>query len=107
VRRKFPPGSVAPFANGNWNCLDGENYRSLRDPDLKILHCTAIPTQPQLRHALPRLAASGGTHWSRHQPQPHPRADVVALFDTMLDEAKANGFAPENYQGKPYGKYGR
>jgi hypothetical protein len=107
VKRNLPAGTVAPFANGNWNCLDGENYKSLADPELKILHCTSIPTQPQLRHALPRLAASGGTHWARQQPQPHPRPDVVALFDTMLEEAKAHGFAPENYQAKPYGKYNR
>jgi hypothetical protein len=87
--------------------LDGEHYQSLLDPDLKILHCTSIPTQPQLRHALPRLAAAGGQHWARQQPQPHPRADVVALFDAMLDEAKANGFTPERYQAKPFGNYRR
>ena len=99
--------AFAPFENGNWNCLDGKSYRTLDDPDLKILHCTAIPTQPQLKHALPRLAATGGQHWSRHHPKPHPRADVPTLFDRMLDEAKANGFVPENYAAKPFGKYGR
>jgi hypothetical protein len=107
LKNKFPLGSVASFANGNWNVLDGEGYKDLSDPDVKILHCTSIPTQPQLRYALPRLAASGGTHWARHQPQPHPRRDVVALFDNMLEEAKANGFVPENYQAKPFGKYNR
>lgn len=107
LRRNFPVGGIRTFENGNWNCLDGESYRTLTDPDLKILHCTAIPTQPQLRHALPRLAAGGGKHWSQHQPKPHPRADVPILFDEMLEEAKANGFPPEKYEAKPFGKYGR
>jgi hypothetical protein len=107
VKRNFPVGTVGQFANGNWNCLDGEQYANLHDPDLKILHCTSIPTQPQLRHALPRLRAAGGQHWSRHVPQPHPRKDVVELFDAMLDEAIANGYPPEKYQATPFGKYHR
>jgi hypothetical protein len=107
LKNNFPAGAVAPFRNGNWNCLDGESYGSVRDPDVKILHCTAIPTQPQLRYAVKRLAAAGQSHWSKHQPRPHPRDDVVELFDEMLAEAKANGFPPEKYQGERFGNYRR
>ena len=107
VKRNFPVGSVRAFENGNWNCLDGESYNSIRDPAIKVVHCTSIPHQPQLKHALPRLAASGGQHWAKHRPQPHWRTDIPALFDQMLDEAIANGFAPKNYEAKPFGKYGR
>jgi len=107
IKNGFPAGAVAPFANGNWNCLDGEAYASVRDPDVKILHCTAIPTQPQLRYAVKRLAAAGQSHWSKHQPRPHPRTDVVELFDEMLAEAKAYGYPPEKYQGERFGNYRR
>jgi len=107
VRRGLPAGSVAPFANGNWNCLDGEDYRSLNDPDLKILHCTNIPTQPQLRHAVPRLRAAGLVHWSNRLPRPHPRNDVVELFDRLLVEAEANGYPRDKYVAAPFGKYHR
>ena len=107
IKNSFPAGSVAPFANGNWNCLDGETYASVRDKDVKILHCTSIPTQPQLRYAVKRLAAAGETHWSKHQPRPHWRADVIELFDEMLVEAKAHGYPPEKYQGERFGNYRR
>jgi hypothetical protein len=107
LKRKFPPGGVQPFGNGNWNCLDGEQYADIRNPEIKIVHCTSIPTQPQLRHALARLAATGGQHWSRDKPRPHWRKDIPALFDEMLDEAKANGYPPEKYFAEPFGRYDR
>ena len=68
-KRKFQPEWVQPFATGNWNCLDGEEYPSIRDPEIKIVHCTSIPTQPQLRYALKRLAETGGKHWSNQTPK--------------------------------------
>lgn len=109
LRKKFPADAVQPFPAGeNWNCLDGESYKSLADPEIKILHCTSIPTQPQLRHALPRLAASGGKHWSNHTPKPHWRLDIIELFDKLLDEARAAGYPPERYQTtQVFGKYYR
>lgn len=107
LKNKFPPGSVASFANGNWNCLDGESYDSVRDPDIKILHCTSIPTQPQLKHAMKRLAAAGRQHWARQQPRPHWRADVPELFDEILAEAIGNGFPPRRYEREPFGNYYR
>src|SRR5262245_40968254 len=98
LRRAFGIQHVAPFPKGeNWNCLDGERYADIRDPVIKIVHCTNIPTQPQLAHALPRLAAAGRKHWSTFTPKPHPRRDIVALFDGLLEEARAHGYPPERY----------
>jgi|SoiMetStandDraft_5_1073268.scaffolds.fasta_scaffold00116_2 hypothetical protein len=110
LRRKFPPTAVQRFEGGNWNCLDGEQYKDIRDPDIKILHYTSIPTQPQLRYAVPRLAAGGAKHWSAHryQPKPHWRPDIIDLFDEVLDDAKANGYPPERYATKEtFGRYFR
>lgn len=108
LKRKFQPQWVQPFATGNWNCLDGEKYASIRDPDIKIVHCTSIPHQPQLRHALKRLAASGGKHWSNDRPVTHWRTDILELFDELLAEAIAAGYPPEKYYTKEtFGKYYR
>lgn len=103
-------GKVQKFV-GNWNCLDGnpsgelDRYKSLDDPDLKIVHYTVIPTQLQLKHALPRLAAEGHKHWYTGHPKPHPRKDLQKLFDDLLAEAIANGFPPERYRKEPFGDY--
>lgn len=107
VKRGFPAGSVGTFANGDWNCLDGKGYETVRDPRIKILHCTDIPTQPQLRYAVPRLATAGQKHWSNRQPQPHPRRDVVELFDEYLQDAIEHAYEPGRYIEKPYGNYRR
>lgn len=109
LRKTFDrdPKLVQPFA-GNWNCLDGESYASLADPDIKILHYTAIPSQPHLPYAIPRLAAQGKKHWHSGGVRKHQRADAQALFDGLLKEAISNGFAPENYAtAEIFGDYGR
>lgn len=90
---------------GEWNCLDGEGHRDLFDGRVKALHYTDMSCQPQLRHALPRLKAEGAKHWYNGKVRPHPRKDVEALFDAMLEEAKANGFEPENYRRAPFGDF--
>jgi hypothetical protein len=108
LKRKFPIGAVQSFTNGNWNCLDGESYQDIRDPDIKLVHCTSIPTQPQLRYAIPRLAAKNMRHWSGQQSKPHWRRDIIDLFDELLVEAKANGYTPEKYEtAETFGKYYR
>jgi hypothetical protein len=110
LRRRFNPEQVQGFTNGNWNCLDGESYRTIWDRDVKIVHCTNIPTQPQLRYAVDRLAAKGQQHWSGHKyrPQRHWREDIIRLFDDMLREAKAAGYPPEKYEtAETFGKYYR
>ena len=108
VRKSFGCTTVQAFNGiGNWNCLDGEDYRDLRDPQVKIIHCTSIPTQPQLKHALPRLAAAGQKHWFSGEPRKHWREDIPLLFDSLLAEAKGFGFVPDNYAAAPFGDYGR
>jgi len=110
LRKAFREDQIQGFSNGNWNCLDGESYASIRDPDIKIVHCTSIPTQPQLKYAVPRLEAKGQKHWSNKRPQKHWRQDIIELFDEMLEEAKLAGYTPEKYevpQTEIFGKYYR
>lgn len=87
---------VGAFA-GHWNVLDGGDFADLRDPTIGCLHYTSISTQPQLRHALPRLEAAGQKHWFDGHVNPHWRPDMETLFDTMLSEAIEAGYRPENY----------
>jgi hypothetical protein len=90
---------------GNWNCLDGEDYKDLHDPDIKILHYTSIPHQLHLKYSLPRLIAEGGRHWFTGRPEEHWRADFQQLFDDLLIEAIENGYSPEKYRKTPFGQY--
>jgi hypothetical protein len=63
-------------------------------------------TQPQLRHALPRLAREGKRHWFNGQVRQHPRHDLLALFDELLEEATANGYGVSRYvQEPPFGEF--
>lgn len=90
---------------GDWNCLDGDGHRDLKDGMVKALHYTAMDSQPHLRHAISRLAAQGRKHWFNGAVKRHPRDDVIALFDEMLAEAIANGYGPERYCTDPlYGE---
>lgn len=89
-------GLVGTF-EGNWNCLDGEGFPNLNDPALNALHYTDMSSQPHLRHALKRLGESGQKHWFDGTIRPHPRKDLVAMFDRLLEEAQAEGFAPDYY----------
>lgn len=107
-------GCVQRYSGGNWNCLDmrkdtGGEYKDLTDPDIKVLHFTQIPTQPHLRHAIPRLAKEGRRHWyTANKPQVHHRKDAVEFFDSMLQEAVDHGYPPDLYRNPtPFGDYGR
>lgn len=82
---------------GDWNCLDGFEHKNLLDGKLKALHYTDMRTQPQLQHAIPRLAAQGRKHWFDGHVMKHPRADVQNLFNTYLIEAIENGFTIDKY----------
>jgi hypothetical protein len=102
VYRDNVRGAAAIFKN-NWNCLDGETYASLADPDIKIIHFTKVETQPHLKWALPRLKAKGQKHWNQwtlnaEQPQPHRRPDVQPLVDSIWQEAQAAGYTAEKYE---------
>jgi hypothetical protein len=98
------PGIVVPFAAGDWNALDLEPF-DLADPRVKAVHYTGIPTQLQLKHALPRLAREGGRHWYAGPRREHPQNDLQRLFDKLLAEATANGFGIERYRVEPFGRY--
>lgn len=95
---------VQPFAGGDWNRLDLEPF-DLADRNVKVLHYTGIPTQPQLRHALPRLKKEGRRHWFQGLAREHPRHDLVRLFDKLLTEAIAHGYTVDRYRREPFGEY--
>lgn len=99
------PHLVQAFA-GNWNCIDGEDYVSIDDPDIRILHYSSEAHQPQLRHALPRLEAAGARHWFDGTVKRHWRPEVEALFDHELELAIEDGYSVDQYRpAVPYGAY--
>jgi hypothetical protein len=113
-RHVLSNGCVQRYKGGNWNCLDmrrdgGGEYTDIRDPDIKVLHFTQIPTQPHLRHAIPRLAKEGRKHWyTANPPRPHHRKDALEFFDRTLAEAIAHGYNLDRYRNpEPFGEYGR
>ena len=55
-----------------WNCLDGEG-RPIED--IWHLHFTSMPTQPWK------------PSWFKGQHRPHPRKDLVQLWESYRDEA--------------------
>lgn len=99
----------APFTQsfiGNWNCLDGERYENLHDPEIKAIHYTVMANQPQLKFAIPRLAGIGQKHWFNGVVKPHWRKDLIELFETMLITAQADGYTVESYCREPvFGEY--
>ena len=114
VRRKVLSSNCVQRYKDNWNCLDlrkdgGGEYSNLHDPEIKILHFTQIPTQPHLRHAMPRLAKEGRKHWyTANPPRPHHRKDALEFFDKTLDEALSHGYTLDRYRNSvPFGEYGR
>jgi hypothetical protein len=107
IRRTMNNPKYVQKFDGNWNCRDGEKYETIFDPDVKILHYTTIPTQPTHKHAKARLAAEGRPHWFAGQSRPHPREEVQELFDDMLADATAHGFAVDRYRTEPFGDYRR
>ena len=93
---------------GNWNCRDGEDYATIHDPDVKILHYSSIPTQPNHRHARARLAFKAKSHWYDGPDLPHPRDEVQALFDQTLADAITAGRGPDHFHvSEEFGDYGR
>lgn len=82
---------------GHWNCLDGEGFANIEDPAIKVIHYTDMSCQPSTHHAVKRLAAAGQKHWFDGTIRPHPRRDLQALFDRLLNEAIAAGYTPERY----------
>lgn len=88
--------------DGDWNCIDGGSYERLDDPRIKAIHYSRIETQPQLRHAIPRLQAEGREHWYKGEVRRHWRQDLLDLFDGLLAEATAAGYGIERYRVTPF-----
>lgn len=96
---------LAKFTTGDWNVLDGKGYEDIRtDPRVKACHYTRMEHQCHLPYAVKRLKAEGKAHWYKGPIGPHPRKDVQEVFDELLQEAIANGYPPERYRVKPFGK---
>lgn len=85
-----------------WNCVDGEG---LPIEQMKILHYSDMGTQFSHRYSLPRLQAEGQKHWFDGDILPHPRTDLVALFDQYYQEALAAGYKLEDYRIKAFGAF--
>lgn len=98
------PSLVGSY-EGEWNCIDGKGFEDLADPQLKAIHYSRIETQLHLKHALPRLAAEGRTHWYTGEVLTHWRPDLIALFDRLLEEAIAFGYTLDRYRITPFGAY--
>lgn len=97
----------APF-KGDWNCRDGRGHKTIFDGDVKLLHYTLIPTQPNHKYARERLAREGKQHWHPGPDQPHPQPEVTKLFDDTFAEACAAGRGPEAFRvQQEFGAYGR
>lgn len=88
-------GTLVQRFDGLWNYLDTVDTAPLAEA--KILHYTALDTQPHLRHALPRLAAEGRKHWYDGPRRPHPRGDIMQRFEWEFADAKEAGYTPERY----------
>ena len=82
--------------------MDGED---LAIEDIRILHYSDMGTQFSHKYSLPRLQAEGKTHWFDGQILPHPRQDLVELFDTYYQEAIQAGYSIENYRTTPFGEF--
>ncbi len=100
------PALVQEFPMGKqWNYCDNENLEQINDPSVKIVHYTAIDTQPSARYAIPRLAAEGRKHWYNGPVNEHPRREITALFDRYYEEALAAGYSIEKYRRVPFGEF--
>lgn len=96
-----------PF-QGDWNCRDGHGHQTIHDGDVKVLHYTSIPTQPNHKHARARLKIEGKPHWFPGPDQAHPRREITDLFERMFAECIAEGYGPETYRvAQEFGDYGR
>lgn len=90
------PQLTAPFS-GNWNCLDGESYRNLNDPNIKAIHYTDMSTQPHLHIAKERLKRYGLQHWYDGKVRQHSRDDLIELFISELEGAHRAGYSVDRY----------
>lgn len=86
---------------GNWDCPDLSGS-SLEDPNLRAVHFTRIETQLHLKHAVPRLKAEGRSHWYTGEVRQHPRPELQAYYDGLLQEAFAHGYTLDKYRVRAF-----
>lgn len=95
------PELVQTFGS-EWNYLDTEDTGPISEA--KVIHFTAIDTQPGARRAVERLRREGGFHWYDGEVRPHRRPEMVELFDAQLSAALAAGYSLDRYRpAEPYG----
>lgn len=106
ITQRFRRAHFVGRFEGGWNCIDGEDYASLDDPRIKAIHYSSEAHQPQLKHAIPRLAKEGKAHWFDGEVARHWRPDLEDLFDRTLAEALRRGYGVEQYRpAEPFGAY--
>ncbi len=82
---------------GDWNAIDVKGYEDIQDPRIKAIHYSRIETQPSLPYAQARLKKARQSHWYTGPTGPHPRRDLIALFQQTYREALAAGYTVEQY----------
>ena len=92
---------IQPYQD-SYNCIDGEN---LATEEIKILHYSDMGTQFSHKYSLPRVSKEGIEHWFDGEVLPHPRQDLVDLFDDYYYEALDNGYQLDNYRIEPFGVF--
>lgn len=106
-KKRVRPEDFWPMEPG-WNCVDLRGVAGVDDPRLKILHYSAMESQPHLAMAAERLARRGLVHWYDGPRTIHPRIEVPSLFLEQLREAEAAGFRVSNYEpAVPFGEYSK
>ena len=100
---KDKPQLVEPYQD-SYNNIDGED---LAIEQIKVLHYSDMGTQFSHKYAIPRLAEVNQKHWFDGKIMPHPRQDLVELFDQYYAEALELGYKPENYLIEPFGTFSK
>src|SRR5690606_22934239 len=100
---KQHPELVTPYQD-SYNNIDGEGMPT---ESIKILHYSDMGTQFSHKYALPRLEKNNQKHWFDGKIMPHPRQDLIELFDQYYAEAISLGYKPENYLIEPFGDFSK
>ncbi|MCU4418746.1 glycosyl transferase [Acinetobacter bereziniae] len=100
---KDKPQLVEPYQD-SYNNIDGED---LAIEQIKVLHYSDMGTQFSHKYAIPRLAKMDQKHWFDGKIMPHPRQDLIELFDEYYAEALKLGYKPENYLIEPFGTFSK
>ena len=95
------PQLVEPYQD-SYNCVDGE---ALAIEDMKILHYSDMGTQFSHKYAIERVEQEGFSHWFDGEIMPHPRIELVELFDSYYNEALTAGYQLDNYRVEPFGHF--